>query len=344
MSRIGLLGTEVFGAGSPGEERGAKRSYLVAPPLEPRYAASFSREPRVIFGEEAGPYVTWGPIVRETLLGLLARPSPTVEVRLTAFMELCDRLSGYFHENAIHVDREQLLGELDTAFAPRSRAPSTWADVMVGRVARFYLETYRPEPRERLGELVARVRAGYRCRWPVPPAARLTEAEALADCEQRWSERRGAEPDARPGERFEYDAIVRRYRRRRALVLLGHGRRIEHWFSSHCLNYLLVESYQDWPDLRAYARDLALRVASVRFLLFSHPALLEATDAGEEGPDSRQVEGEVSSAATLDAAAAETFQSVARACESQRLLEALREAARVDDVPGAAGLCDLVTL
>lgn len=364
MSRIGLLGTEVFGARSPGLVRGGREArgsaewspavpephvaepfvpqlpVLEAPAPPPPSLRTLQRTP----GRDADPYMTWGPTVREGLLGLMARPSPSVEARLSAFMDLCDRLSGYFHENATHVDREQLLGELEGGLAPRSRLPSAWADTMAVRLARFYLETYRPDPRDRLGRLVVRVRAGYRRRWQLLPNAGLTEAEALAACHQGRAESCAADVDSARGEHLEIDVVLRRYRSRRALVLLGHGRRIEHWFSSHCLNYLLVESYQDWPDLRAYARDLALRVASVRFLLFSHPALVASCDAGGEGPESLELEGEVWSAETLESAASETFQCVARACEGQGLLDALRKATRVDEVPSAAALCGLVTL
>ncbi len=288
------------------------------------------------------PYVSCFTGVRDGLLRVLGSCERSLEARLVALVEIADRLSEYFDENSAAVDVQQLASDLEPDEPREHRDDPRLVDLMIARVARFYLQEYRAASTFGLGRLVNQVRFTYG-----RPAERgwstLTEAEALAICAGRRPGRSSRHPAA-PSPTWDDEIVIRAYRRRRALLLLSHGRRVERAFTNYCLHHLLVEHYVDWPNLRAYARDLALRVASARFLLFSHPGVSAAWELDGEGPESREVEGEAWSEQVVDRALAETFRCVTRAAEGVSCLEELRRSTRVDEVAGAAGLVALLSV
>jgi|SRR5690606_13881340 len=256
------------------------------------------------------PYLVCFPTVRDGLLRILAAPQETLDARLVALMDVCQRLSTYFDENSTGVDERRLLDDLDGAFASSFRPSAFWADTMAERVAHFYLWECTADGPPHFVELLQRVRRRY-----------------------------GA--DGAPEQRWNSGAVLRAYRRRRARVLLCHGSRFDRSVTDYCLNRVLVEPYVDWPDLRAYAIDLALRIASFRFFLFSHPAVWCAYHEAPSASDDEANDGWVGR--SFDKTAAETFRSLERAWETPGLLTRLRESTGIGHVPGAAGLCGLVT-
>lgn len=326
MSRIGLLGTEILGSSLSGETWGATQHG----PFERGGALDAGR-----------PFLECSALVREGLLRLLGAAERSIEVRLSTLMEVADRVSGYFHENAAAVDREQLVSDLYACPGSSPRTPTTWTDVMALRVARFYLEQFRAAADTGLGRLVERVRGRYGRTAPMARPERLTEAEVLAVCGARVTSGR---PFGARCESWDDEVVLRTHRSRRALLLLTHGQRIERFYADYCLHHILVNDYTDWPDLRSYARDLALRVASLRFLLCSHPSLTTSAECSAEGPESRELEGELGPVQNLDAVLSETSQCVNRGLEEGDLFLELRRATRIDEVPGPVGLSGLVSL
>lgn len=256
------------------------------------------------------PYLVCFPTVRDGLLRILAARQKPVEARLVALMDVCERLSTYFDENSTGVDERRLLADLDGAFVSSFRPSAFWADTMAECVARFYLWECAADGPPRFLELLRRVRRRY--------------GAAFA-----------------PGRSWDSSAMLRAYRRRRARVLLCHGPRFDRSVTDYCLNRLLVEPYVDWPDLRAYAIDLALRIASFRFFLFSHPAVWCAYHEAPSTP--REEVNDDWGKRSFDKAVAETFRSLERAWEASALLAGLRESTGIGHVPGPAGLCGLVT-
>jgi hypothetical protein len=109
------------------------------------------------------------------------------------------------------------------------------------------------------------------------------------------------------------------YDRRKQAISAQHAGRIEQYFTNFCQNFVLREPFFDYRDLRQYIQELVLRVASLRFLLFSHPAVHAYSTSGDSAPS-------VADRDTLDTSAIETFQSFAREIEhSTKFTSKLRE-------------------
>ncbi len=290
----------------------------------------------------SGAYFEQFELVRDGLLAILSREERSIEARLEALVDVAERVSGYFNEETETFDtaalRVRLEADFGEAFAPRARRAAGLDDLMAVRVGVYFLDEYCPERSARLGRLVEKIRRKYERKMERSQFEVLDDGEALAACGSRGQ--RALEPKSG---RRDAESLLRTYRARRALMRLGHSRRLEQYFTNYCLNYVLVERYLDWPSLRDYARDLALCLAALRFLLFSHPGICIPWEGNAEGPESREVEGEGWSTAAVDTAAVETFQALTRAMESSSLLAELRRATRIDDTPGATGLLGLVS-
>ncbi len=290
---------------------------------------------------ETRPYFAQYQLVQEALLRILSQEGRSIEARLEALVSVAEAVSAYFHENTAEDEallESRLRGDFGAAFAPRARRTAGLDDVMALRVGQYFLEEHRMDRATRLGRLVERIRKKFERAMGSAVLTSLEDGEALAACDRRLG--RAAEPAAG---RRDARSVLRLYRARRASMRLGHSRRIERYFTNFCRNYVLVEPYFSWPNLQAYARDLALCMASLRFLLFSHPGACVPWGNGGEGAESRDVEGDAWSTAALDSAAVETFQALTRSVEQTSLLEELRHATRIDDTPGAIGLLGLVS-
>lgn len=289
------------------------------------------------------PYLSCFTSVRDALLGILGARERPLETRLVAFMEVADRVSEYFDENSTSVDAAQLAADLRVEFGPPPRDAQSHVDLMASRVARYYLRECDVQRSTRLGRLVEKVRLAYGRPVAAQRWSLLTEGEALAACGGEGFEA-SVRVMAPPLPPWDEEMVLRSYRSRRALLLLSHGRRLERAFTNYCLNHLLVERYIDWPNLRAYARDLALRIATARFLSFSHPSVGAAWEVGRDGPESREVEGEAWTVQAVDHAVAETFQCISRVSEPVAYLDQLRRSTGIDDAVGPAALAALVMI
>lgn len=292
-------------------------------------------------GAPPGPYADHFELVRDALLGILSREDRSIEARLEALVNVAERVSSYFNEHSEAFDtfalRARLEQDFKEAFAPRARRAAGLDDLMAVRVGAYFLDEHAVDRSSRLGRLVEKIRRKYERKLERHHFEALDDGEALAACgvrSPRLAEKLG---------RRDPESLLRTYRARRALMRLGHGRRLERYFTNYCLNYVLVERYVDYPSLRDYARDLALCLAALRFLLFSNPGICIPWEGEAEGPESREVEGEGWSSLAVDGAAVETFQSFTRAIERSSLLADLRRATRIDDTPGATGLLGLVS-
>jgi hypothetical protein len=63
------------------------------------------------------------------------------------------------------------------------------------------------------------------------------------------------------------------------------GARVEQYLTHYALNYWFKELYTRSPDLLCHTRDLAVRLAVIKFLFFSHPDLAAHVAEGETQVD-----------------------------------------------------------
>jgi lysine-N-methylase len=94
------------------------------------------------------------------------------------------------------------------------------------------------------------------------------------------------------------------YASRRDAWTAGLSDRIDLYFENYAKNYWMSDWYTRSPDLLAHAQQLLVRVAVLRFALFSHPDL-------QAGPGDDLAAGR----ATLDRVAVEVFYKFSRAIE-----------------------------
>lgn len=94
--------------------------------------------------------------------------------------------------------------------------------------------------------------------------------------------------------------VIEPWRERRAALPPSFAARIEQYLGNYCAHFWIKEWYTRSPSFVAHTFALLTRVAVLRFLLLNHPSLDEATL------------GAPPTLADLDAAAVETFYSVAR--------------------------------
>jgi lysine-N-methylase len=273
--------------------------------------------------DPTSPYLAQYELVQEALLRILSQEGKSVEGRLEALAGVAERVSGYFHQETAEADAPRLAAQLSRdfaeAFKPRTRRTTGLDDVMALRVGQYFLDEHRVDRASRLGRLVERIRKKYERAVGGPELTSLEDGEALTACDRRALRTTETSAGRRDGR-----GMLGLYRARRASMRLGHSRRIERYFTNYCRNYVLVEPYFRWPNLQHYAGDLALCLASLRFLLFSHPGV--CVPWGTVGAEPRDVEGDAWSTAALDSAAVETFQALTRSVEQTTLLEELRGA------------------
>jgi lysine-N-methylase len=82
------------------------------------------------------------------------------------------------------------------------------------------------------------------------------------------------------------EALWAAYLARREVLTARVGERIELYFQNYCKNFWMRSWYVHAPDLIAHVRQLLLRVASLRFLLFSQPETMAAAELAD--PAERQ--------------------------------------------------------
>jgi lysine-N-methylase len=106
----------------------------------------------------------------------------------------------------------------------------------------------------------------------------------------------------------QFDALSAEYEARRDAAQSLFADRTDMYFTNYCINHLLCAPFLDQVNLRVYVEDLVVRVATLRFLFFSHPLVTAAVAQADR--DAAEV--------TLDRAAVETFQAFAREVEHSR--------------------------
>lgn len=116
---------------------------------------------------------------------------------------------------------------------------------------------------------------------------------------------------------FEPNLLHAAFKRRSAVLPPQLEQRMDLYFENFCTNFFFKDWYLRSPSLLRHVMGLLVRVATVRFLLLSHPAVV----ALEESDSALSAKQEV-----LDRAAVQVFYTVARALDhAEPLMSAVHE-------------------
>jgi hypothetical protein len=77
------------------------------------------------------------------------------------------------------------------------------------------------------------------------------------------------------------EALWSAYLQRREALTARVGDRLERYFQNYCKSFWMRSWYTDSPNLIAHVRQLLLRVATLRFLLFSQPETMAAAELAD---------------------------------------------------------------
>lgn len=105
---------------------------------------------------------------------------------------------------------------------------------------------------------------------------------------------------------FDPDRLHEAYRRRSAVLPPRLEQRIELYFENFCTNFFFKDWYLRSPSLMRHVMGLLVRVATIRFLLLSHPDVVALAGSDSELAAKQEV---------LDRAAVQVFYTVARALD-----------------------------
>jgi len=208
------------------------------------------------------PYAWYFDDIRSTLLRLLSFVEFPLSSRFYFILYLAEQISPFFTRGTKTVDEEKLvieingilhpevLNELHTQFISLKKTPDPIVMEAVQRVllSRLQHDNCRPG----YTRLVTDTFVGYEYEYfgktfePGQSNISLTLSPAK---------------------------VLQSYKNRRAFWEENHNRSIERYFNNYSMNYILNTWYTGWPDLNAYVRSLLIRVAAIKFLMFSHPRI-----------------------------------------------------------------------
>ncbi|MCY1031859.1 flagellin lysine-N-methylase [Corallococcus sp. BB11-1] len=288
---------------------------LVREPVSEAQALRPQLARQVASGDDA--WTAHADVMREAMLRLLARREVPFSARLYALGRMALDLGDfYFPGTAAFAPNgaEALPGDgdaprnADTSVATRHAVTAASGDAIEERsrsaAARLadVLRTYDAE--DTLHALRAQLEA---LELPGGPwagicAAVLRSREAHVGSQRYLSLVRAVRASYGGADSTPDDAWRLHVTRRDALTSL-HGARVDQYFLNHALNHVLRHPFTEAPSLLNAVFLLVLRASVVRYVLLGHPAVAALLDTPG------------TPAATLDAAAVESFQLVAKHVE-----------------------------
>jgi lysine-N-methylase len=206
--------------------------------------------------------------VRGTLYQLLDDGAYPIASRLFFAVYFAGRTREFFHADAPYADGDRLRREMAAFDDPRLR-----------EALHEQFRASRPSS-EPVAVVILKVLAS-RMRGRTAVAFRRLLAEVL----DSYARASGGVIDA-DGQRHDVTLSPERvwqiYCERRAARLPLFGERLDLYFTNYAKNFVMREWYVYVPNLVAYLQMLLLRVAMLRFLLFSHPRLDEVAAEADE--------------------------------------------------------------
>jgi lysine-N-methylase len=227
--------------------------------------------PTRVLAAAPSPYQRHLDDVRGAVHRLLSLRGTPLRTRLFLLAYLGKESSVFFHRDADQVDVARLGALLAHVEAPATAAH--WERELAAM----------PAPRALTANLVAQLASGDAATLGASFHRLINDALATYQSPVQAPELWAA------------------YAQRRDAWEAAEGDRVALYFENYAKNFWMREWYTSSVDLLAHTRRLLVRVAVLRFLLFSHPALPAALGQRE----------------ALDRAAVETFYKVARAVEHQ---------------------------
>jgi lysine-N-methylase len=254
----------------------------------------------------ADPYVEHFDGIRARILDLLSSSRYPLATRLFCVAYLAKRITPFFSQNATEFDRVRLgeeLGRFDElAFCDELHRQFTAIEIP-GEQAFKVIEVI----------VTARLQVHI-------PYFRQLVTDALSSY--------GGGPGHIDPARVE---LWSAYQRRREYWTTAHAAALDRWFVNYCKNYWLRDWYVQSPDLVVHTQNLLIRLAILRFLLFSDPRLQAMVD-----PASRDTSRTLG---TLEATAIDVIHKVVRALEHDpSFLRRVQDALEAEDFRSFAHL------
>jgi lysine-N-methylase len=207
----------------------------------------------------ATPYQRYLDDIRGAAFKLLSTREYPISTRLFMLAYLGKQTAELFHRDIAEVDEPRLAAAIDLVCNPETMA--VWhrqlaslpapASVTANLVTQLLAAKLKAGAGA-FGALVDRITGSYGPGLSV--AGQSASEMSLADLWSAYSTRRQAWLDVFPD-------------------------RVDLYFENYAKNHWMREWYLGSPDLLVYAQRLLVRVAMLRFLLFSHPALQEVATA-----------------------------------------------------------------
>jgi lysine-N-methylase len=214
---------------------------------------------------DAGVYETCFHDIRLAVLEIIGQAHLPLAVRLFLCAYLGERTHTYFHRGVATVDGVRLANDMATVLNPA-----------VGEKWRAVLSEIRI-PGVRAGRLLMRVLRERLAALPEPATLRKLMRSILENLTAA-----GAASAVGEVYTFDPEKMIEVHARRRAVWEASHGERIERRLTNFARQFWMREPYTGSPDLRVHGQKLILRIALVRFLLFSHPLLVAGSPEGGE--------------------------------------------------------------
>jgi hypothetical protein len=238
------------------------------------------------------PYLKYFDLIRNTMLKLLSATRYPLASRLFFTVYLAHKTAPFFGrgtqpfedrrlaEELGNLERAAVLDELHRQFNGMT-IPASWALKIIRVIVLARLQVHIPA----FHQLVVDGLSSY----ALPASAPAAQADTIS---------------------VPHEEVWKQYRRRRRYWTTTLGWRLDQMFGNYCQNYWLRDWYVMSPNLLVHTQKLLVRLAILRFLLFSHPRLRIQQNVAS--PD--QTDMEVLRSA-LETASVEVSHKVLRALE-----------------------------
>ena len=206
-------------------------------------------------------YLRYFDLIRNTMLKLLSATRYPLASRLFFTVYLAQKTAPFFSrgtqpfedrrlaEELENLERESVLDELHRQFHGMT-IPASWALRIIRVIVLARLQVHISG----FHQLVVDGLSSY----ALPASAPAAQADTIS---------------------VPHEEVWKQYQRRRRYWTTTLGWRLDQMFGNYCQNYWLRDWYVMSPNLLVHTQKLLVRLAILRFLLFSHPRLRIQQDA-----------------------------------------------------------------
>jgi lysine-N-methylase len=238
-------------------------------------------------GPDATPYQGYLDDIRATVFQLLSMRELPTATRLFLVALLGQQTASFFHRKVTTVDEPRLAAAIEQVTSPETIA--RWRHELAAL----------PAPQALTAKLVTQL---------LRERLKTSSGQFRALIEQSLTSYHGAAGagvDERGSASISVPDLWAAYQQRRETWLGAFADRVDLYLENYAKNFWMREWYASSSDLLAHSHRLLVRVAVLRFLLFSQPSLLAVA-----GADNLAIKREA-----LDQAAVRVFYQFARAIE-----------------------------